>query len=74
MKLFDFEQEKEKEFKAMGFKSLRKVEKIADHQLGKSNLRRDIVRDALKPGKRISRTGNTYYEYRKNRSDLKGKL
>jgi len=34
---------------------------------------RDIVKDkkllALKPGKRFSKTGNVYYEYRANRSD-----
>lgn len=31
----------------------------------------DAKRTALKPGKRVSAKGNTYYEYRANRSDLK---
>lgn len=31
----------------------------------------DAKRMALKPGKRVSKAGNTYYEYRANRSDLK---
>ncbi|MCA9460183.1 MAG: hypothetical protein KC550_06560 [Nanoarchaeota archaeon] len=42
-----------------------------DHQTG---IMRDPYLDghrkALPPGKRISRNGNTYFEYRKNRSDL----
>lgn len=33
---------------------------------------RDKKRRALPPGKRISRSGRVYYEYRKNRSDLSG--
>lgn len=31
----------------------------------------DYKRKALKPGKRISKSGNIYYEYRRNRSDIK---
>lgn len=31
----------------------------------------DAARKALKPGKRVSKAGNVYYEYRANRSDLK---
>jgi hypothetical protein len=38
------------------------------------SLERDIVRIALPPGKRISRTGNFYWETRINRSDLKGNV
>lgn len=41
---------------------------------GKSNSSRDKKRSALSPGKRISASGNTYYEKRKNRSDLKNKI
>lgn len=33
---------------------------------------RDSSRHALPPGKRISRTGKTYWELRKNRSDIPG--
>ena len=33
------------------------------------NIPRDRSRKALLPGKRISKTGNTYWETRKNRSD-----
>ncbi len=32
----------------------------------------DNQKSALSPGKRISKTGNIYYEYRKNRSDVAG--
>lgn len=35
-----------------------------------SNKKADAPRKALKPGKRISRNGNVYYEARKNRSEL----
>ena len=34
-----------------------------------SNRKADAKRSALKPGKRLSRTGKVYYESRKNRSD-----
>ena len=42
----------------------------ADHQVGTSNLKYDRRKKALPPGKRISKSGKTYYEYRRNRSDL----
>lgn len=53
-------------------------------QRGKSNLKLDAKKKALKPGKRVSKAGaknqygtseggNTYYEYRANRTDLKPK-
>jgi len=49
------------------------VLKPAKRQTGKS---RDVERDrklkALPPGKRRSRSGKIYYEYRQNRSDLEG--
>lgn len=68
-----FKAEKEKEFESIRFKNLRKNLHVT-HQVGKTNLVRDLARKALKPGKRISKTGNVYYETRKNRSDLKGRI
>lgn len=47
--------------------------KKATRQTGKSNPRIDKKRKALPPGKRLSRTGKIYYEYRRNRSDLNNK-
>ena len=43
-------------------------------QTGKTNKRIDKRYSAKKPGKRISKNGNVYYEYRRNRSDLDRKL
>jgi len=43
------------------------------HQIGRSNLIIDAMLSAKKPGKRRSRSGKTYYEYRRNRSDMPGK-
>lgn len=40
-----------------------------NRQTGKSDKKMDKKRSALPPGKRISKNGNVYYEYRKNRSD-----
>ena len=34
----------------------------------------DVRRQALPPGKRISKTGKVYYENRKNRSDQNGTM
>ena len=42
-------------------------------QRGKSNIKIDEKRDAMLPGKRISKSGNIYWESRKNRSDSFGK-
>lgn len=42
-------------------------------QTGTSNMRRDLKRKAIAPGKRISKNGNIYYENRKNRSDVRGR-
>lgn len=64
--------ELEKEFKSVGFKNLQKNVKVSDKQIGKTIKSIDVKRIALPPGKRISKTGKTYYEKRKNRSDLKG--
>jgi hypothetical protein len=43
-----------------------------DRQTGKSVKSRDKKRVALPPGKRISKTGKEYFEYRKSRSDIPG--
>ena len=39
-------------------------------QTGSSNKRSDAKRIALKPGKRLSESNRTYYEYRANRTDI----
>lgn len=44
------------------------------HQTGSTTLGIDRKISAKPIGKRISETGNIYYEYRKNRSDLNKKL
>jgi len=65
--------EMEKEFKTLGFKNQRRnLRKLK--QVGKTNKSRDKKREALMPGKRISKTGKVYWETRKNRSDLNGKV
>jgi len=68
MKIFDFDKEKKKEFDAVGFKNLRRNLRELK-QVGKTNIVRDMKRKALRPGKRISKTGKVYWETRKNRSD-----
>lgn len=68
MELFKSEVKKEKGL--LGFKSPQKVVFKSSHQTGTSNKKRDKKRDALPAGKRISKTGKVYYEYRKNRSDV----
>lgn len=42
----------------------------ADHR---NDWRKDKQLKALHPGKRISKNGNVYYEYRRNRADLNRK-
>lgn len=66
-----FVKEYEKERSALGFKNKRKSVKRLP-QTGKSVISRDKTRDALVPGKRVSRYGKTYWETRKNRSDNPG--
>ena len=68
-----FKKEMKKEKSAMGFKNLSKSLTRVEHQTGTSDKKRDEVRKAMPSGKRISKTGKVYYEYRKNRSDLFGK-
>lgn len=48
-----------------------KLLKQVDYQIGETNKKIDAKFVAQKPGKRRSKYGNTYYEYRKNRSDLR---
>ena len=48
--------------------------KAVKHQTGKTNKMVDFPLDAMPPGWRISDNGNIYYEARKNRSDLFGKI
>ena len=71
MQLFNFDEEKKKEFKAMGFKNQRLNLRVLK-QVGKTTIPIDKKRNALAPGKRISETGKTYWETRKNRSDKVG--
>lgn len=47
--------------------------KYEDSRTGKTQMIRDKKRNALLPGKRISKSGKIYYEKRRNRSDLLGK-
>lgn len=42
-------------------------------QTGSSNMKIDKKLKAIAPGKRRSKKGNIYYEYRKNRTDVKGR-
>lgn len=47
------------------------------HQTGTSSKKRDEMKRAMPPGKRTVKTSkgtHTYYEYRRNRSDMPGKL
>ena len=51
----------------------RRVLKASTRQTGRSHTQRDKAVGAMQPGKRRSASGRIYYEYRKNRSDLRGK-
>lgn len=53
--------------------ALKKTDKIRKANRKKSDLKKDYKRKAKAPGKRKSKSGKTYYEYRANRSDAKGK-
>jgi hypothetical protein len=68
------ESEMNKEFNAIGFKNQRRnLRVLPQTQKGKDNKDIDAARKALVPGKRISKTGNVYWETRQNRTDSKGK-
>lgn len=43
-----------------------------DRQIGPTDVYRDKRRKAMPSGKRISKAGNVYYEYRRNRTDKVG--
>ena len=66
-----FNEEKQKEFEAIGFRNQRRNLRQLK-QVGKSDALRDRERKALMPGKRLSKSGKTYWETRRNRSDVKG--
>jgi len=66
-----FNKQKEEQFKPIKIKSLQKHLRTTE-QIGRSNVKVDAKLKALLPGKRISKTGNIYYEGRKNRSDAQG--
>lgn len=68
-----FSKTKEQEFKTIKFKNQRRNLRELD-QVGKTNLSRDKKRQALMPGKRISKNGKIYWETRKNRSDLRNNI
>ncbi len=46
----------------------------ASHQTGEIPTKRISKRTPLQAGKRISKSGKVYYEYRRNRSSLNGRL
>ncbi len=71
MNLFSTEMKSERS--NLGFKDKSKSLSVTP-QVGKSIKKIDVKRKALAPGKRISSSGNIYYETRSNRSDLPGKL
>jgi len=68
-----FKEEMDSEYKSLGLKDLSKNVRVLD-QTGRSSIPIDSKRKALAPGKRISSSGNVYYEYRKSRSDVPGKM
>lgn len=51
-----------------------KKKAVKNRQTGTTTKKLDKQRSALPPGKRKSRTGRTYYERRKNRSDAQNSL
>jgi len=61
------------ELNAVGLKKKKpQVVYKKDRQVGGTNVYRDKRRTAMPSGKRISKTGKIYYEYRRNRSDKVG--
>lgn len=60
----------QKEYNSIGFKNQRRNLRQLD-QVGKTNIAEDKKRNAMLPGKRISKAGNVYWETRKNRTDAK---
>jgi len=69
-----FKEELEKQLNSIGMKKKKpRIVYSKSRQIGKTNAFKDKRRIALPPGKRVSKTGKIYYEYRKNRTDKKGK-
>jgi len=66
------EESLKKEFSSLGIKERGKPLKISGKQVGTSIKKLDSKRNALPTGKRLSRYGKVYYEYRKNRTDAEG--
>lgn len=50
-------------------KSKRKFKKVSSGKRSSRSIKADKKRTAKKPGKRVSASGNVYYESRANRSD-----
>ena len=63
-----FKKELQKEYDSVGFKNQRQNLRELP-QRGRTSKKIDEAREALRPGKRISKTGRVYWETRKNRSD-----
>lgn len=74
MNIFKEEIKKEFEVNVSGIKSRTpKVVYSKKRQTGKRlDFEADKKRKALPPGLRISKNGKKYYEYRKDRTDIKG--
>lgn len=65
--------ELEKEFNAVGFRNQRRnLRTLPQTQKKGVDKERDKAREALMPGKRISKNGKIYWETRQNRTDAKG--
>ncbi len=62
----------DREFESLDFKNFRRNLRVLP-QRGRTSKSIDSKRKALAPGKRISKSGKTYWETRKNRSDAVGK-
>ena len=61
---------KAKEDEFYGRRISPKVLRVIKHQTGKTDIPVDRSVTALRPGKRLSKTGRVYWETRKNRSDV----
>lgn len=66
------ESEKQKSYGYMGSDKSKRKNLRQLPQRGKTNIKRDVVRKGMLPGKRVSVTGQVYWETRKNRTDAKG--
>ena len=52
---------------------LPRTTKVSKTQTGRSNTAADKKRTAMKPGRRLSKSGKVYFENRRNRSDKDSK-